>query len=82
MFISSLFMFHREKGIIDKSFPSERLQMAAVNDFRFYRGHENVGKRDCHFCTYCGTVCLKINRLFPFKWKAFSFKISQSISLR
>ena len=47
MFISSLFMFHREKGIIDKSFPSERLQMAAVNDFRFYRGHENVGKRDC-----------------------------------
>ena len=35
--------------------------MAAANDFCFNRGHENVGKRDCHFCTHCGTVCLKTN---------------------
>ena len=34
--------------------------MAVVNDFCFYRGHENVGKENCHFCTQCGTVCLKI----------------------
>ena len=35
--------------------------MAAVNDFCFFHGHEiNVDKRDCHFCSHCGTTCLKM----------------------
>ena len=25
-----------------------------------YRGHENTGKKECHFCTHCDTVCLKV----------------------
>ena len=45
---------------MDISFPSEGLKVVAVNDICFYRGHENVGKRDCHICSHCGTMCLKI----------------------
>ena len=70
-----------EKDVIDVYFPDERLFRTAINNFCFDRGHENVGKRYCHFCAHCGTVCLKKN-FSPLKWKEFSFKISLSISLR
>ena len=51
--------------------------MAAVNDFCFYRGHDNVGKEDCYFCTHWVTVCLKI--IFAVKTERVK---SLSVSLR
>ena len=61
----------KDIDITDVSFPSEKLEVAAVNNFCFYRGHENVGKRDCHFCTHCGIACLKI--IFAFKMERVFF---------
>ena len=29
-------------------------------DICFYRGHENAGKVDWHFCANCDNVCLKV----------------------
>ena len=46
--------------------------MAPVYDFSFYRGLENVGKRDCHFCSNCFTMCLKI--IFAVKMERVFFK--------
>ena len=59
VFISSLFMFHREK--------TSSIHLFQVSGFEWLplmisvsTAAMKIGKRDCHFCTHYGTVCLKI----------------------
>ena len=75
--ISCLLVSHREKTIVNVTFPNCRFYDALANNLCFNVGHKNVCKSNGHFCAHGSTVDLEVVPSIELKGI-----LSVSISLR